>query len=57
MVWLTFGVLTLTGAVATYTDLTRRIIPNCLLAASGFVLLMVSHLTAKAVGLPWQVRG
>ena len=57
MVWLTFAVLTLTGAVATYTDLTRRIIPNCLLAASGFVLLMVSHLTAKAVGLPWQVRG
>jgi prepilin signal peptidase PulO-like enzyme (type II secretory pathway) len=49
MVWLTLAVLTLTGAVAIYTDLTRRIIPNCLLAASGFVLLMLAIMGGRVV--------
>jgi prepilin signal peptidase PulO-like enzyme (type II secretory pathway) len=49
MEWLTLAVLTLTGAVATYTDLTRRIIPNCLLAASGFVLLMLAIMGGRVV--------
>ena len=49
MVWLTLAVLTLTGAVATYTDLTRRIIPNRLLAVSGFLLLMLAIVGGRVV--------
>lgn len=43
-VWPTLVVLAATGAVATRTDLNQRIIPNRLLMASGFVLLMLAVL-------------
>lgn len=39
---MTLTVLAATGAVATRSDLSQRIIPNCLLLTSGVVLLVLS---------------
>ena len=47
VVWLTLVVLVATGVIAAHTDLTRRIIPNRLLAAAGFLLLMFAILDGR----------